>query len=192
MKMMLKNFCLFACLLVITGILYPLLITFFAQTVAHSSANGNFIIAQGQKVGARLVGQKFEAERYFWSRPSASDYDPLKSGGSNLGPTNAQLKELVANRVQMLAKKHGVDSSQVPSELVYASGSGLDPHISVEAAQFQINRVAKARGISDRSLLENLIEEHTEQQLFHVPVVNVLLLNMALNQIDTNSSNQNE
>ena len=163
MKIFLTSLRLFLCLTLLTGIAYPLFITF---------------IAQG-RVNLNLIAQKFEKPIYFWPRPSAIDYHPLPSGGSNLGPTSRLLKETVEIRKIELAKAHGVPIENVPAELVYASGSGLDPHISRAAAYFQMDRVARARGV-DQMRIEKLVNSLMEN---HPPRINVLLLNRALDQL---------
>lgn len=156
--------------LIVTGILYPLLITAIAQLTMKQKADGDLIEHRGHLVGARLIGQEFKSDQYFWGRPSAINYNPLPSGGSNLSPTNPELKKAVVARMK--------GDPHMPSELLYASGSGLDPDISVAAALYQIDRIAKARGI-DKKSLETLIHKHT-RRLLGPPCVNVLLLNVEL------------
>lgn len=166
----------FLFMMLLTGGIYPLIITVIAQMTMPNLANGS-LVKNGEKViGSTLIAQKFEGEHYFWPRPSAIDYHPLKpSGGSNLGPTSKKLQEEVEKRKQ----KYGADA---PSDLLYASGSGLDPHISLEAANYQIPRVAKARSIEEEEL-KKLIESLKEKKqlgFFGSDYVNVLLLNQAL------------
>src|SRR3990167_3774219 len=164
MKVLFTSLRLFLYLTFVTGIAYPFFIT---------------LIAKG-RMKPNLIAQKFEKEIYFWPRPSAIDYNPLPSGGSNLGPTSRLLNETVEARNRELAKTHGVPIENVPSELVYASGSGLDPHISLAGAYFQMERVAKARGM-DQMIIEKLVNSLMEK---HPPRINVLLLNMALDQLN--------
>lgn len=170
----------------ITGILYPLLITGIAQLTMNNNANGSFITYQEKLVGSSLIGQKFSSDKYFWGRPSFIDYNPLPSGGSNLGPTSMALKTLIEERRAFLSKAHEItDPNLIPNELLFSSGSGLDPHITYKTAYFQINRVLKARGIENRSILENMINSLTENRklgIFGIRHINVLLLNKALDE----------
>ena len=159
----------FVCLAILTGVIYPLLMTLLAQVAMPHKANGSFVEAQGKIIGSSLIAQKFTGDKYFWPRPSAGDYNPLASGGSNLGPTSAALKKIVEQR----------HADNKPSDLIYASGSGLDPHITPAAAYYQINRVAQSRGM-DSQAVKTLIDSHIEGRLFGAPCVNVLLLNLAL------------
>lgn len=173
----------------ITGVIYPLLITLFAQLVMPKQANGSMIYVHGKAVGSKLIGQKFESNRYFWGRPSANDYNPLYSGGSNLGPISLKLKELVSQRKTYLLKQNGKENSDfVPSELLFASGSGLDPHITVKAALFQKNRIVKARGgdeAFDRKISDIIIKKAEKRKFsfLGMPCVNVLELNLALDEL---------
>ncbi len=163
-----------ATLIVLTGLIYPLLITLIAQIAMPKQASGSLIQMGNKIVGSELIAQNFKGEAYFWPRPSAVNFDPLKpAGGSNLGPTSKKLKAEVEEKVKILG-------SHPPPELVYTSGSGLDPHISLETAYYQIERVAKARSIADQAQLRSLIE--SLQEGFKNKYVNVLLLNQALDQ----------
>jgi len=158
--------------------------TGLAQAMFPSRAEGDFISVGERTVGARLIGQKFEGPRYFWSRPSAIDYNPLPSGGSNLGPTSESLKRAVEERRTKLKAAHPDQPGEPPQDLLFASGSGLDPHISPAAAEYQVSRVARARGLEARKIRE-LISGATQERSFGFlgePVVNVLLLNLALDQ----------
>lgn len=168
----------------LTGILYPLLITAFAQLMVKQQADGDFLFSQEKVIGAKLIGQKFESDKYFWGRPSAIDYNPLPSGGSNLGPTSALLRQAVKERQENLLKAHRSDKVKIPTDLLFASGSGLDPHITISAAYFQIQRIAKARGLESREI-KNLIDHMVINQklgFLGENYVNVLLLNKALDE----------
>lgn len=173
-------------LTLITGVLYPLAVTLSAQIMFPQQANGSLIVIDQQTVGSSLIGQAIEDARYFWSRPSAridSASEWVVSGSSNAGSTNAALAEAVAMRETAFRAAHGLpENIAVPAEMLFASGSGLDPHISPEAARLQIDRVAAARGI-DRERIAQLVEQHVEApQLGFLGQarVNVLLLNLAL------------
>jgi potassium-transporting ATPase KdpC subunit len=171
----------FVLLTMLTGLLYPLLITLAASVLAPNQAALQTV--NGQVVGSSLVGQNFTAEKYFWPRPSAVGYNPLPSGGSNLGPISLTLQQTVAERAMAIrtANKLAADAT-IPVDLLFASGSGLDPHISPEGAALQAARVAAARGISEADI-KALIGEFTERPQFGIlgqPRVNVLLLNIAL------------
>lgn len=165
---------------VVTGLAYPLLVTSIAQVAFKDQANGSLIYRNDKIVGSRLIGQPFSGPRYFRGRPSATapmPYNGASSSGSNQGPTNPALKEAVEGRIKDLGGR-----TPVPVDLVTASGSGLDPHISPAAADYQIARVAKARGMQE-SALKDLVQKHTEGRQLGIlgePRVNVLALNLAL------------
>lgn len=174
----------------LTGVLYPLVVTVIAQTTMKSKAEGQWISFQGRILGSSLIGQKFDSERYFWGRPSAVDYNPMPSGGSNLGPTSMKLKTTVAERKQRLMRSHENPKEEVPSELLFASGSGLDPHIHLETAYFQVDRIAKARQMEPQQL-KHIIDVLSSRQLFQFlrdPIVNVLVLNITLDEFSENST----
>jgi K+-transporting ATPase ATPase C chain len=159
---------------ILTGLIYPLLMTFISLLAMPKQAKGSLIHLGEKVMGSELIAQGFKGESYFWPRPSAVDFDPLKpAGGSNLGPTSQKLKEIVKKR----AEKVGLNP---PPELVYASGSGIDPHISLEAAYYQMDRVARSRSIQDKVQVKSLIDSLAEG--FRKNYVNVLLLNQALDQ----------
>ena len=172
-------------LTVITGLAYPLLVTGIAQLAFPHQANGSLIVQDGQVLGSELIGQPFDDPRYFWGRPSATSqfpYNAAASAGSNLGPSTPAFVEAVRSRVAALRAAHRGSAGPVPVDLVTASASGLDPHISPAAAQFQIERVANSRGLS-KEQVTTLVAAHTESRTFGVlgePRVNVLELNLAL------------
>ena len=175
-------------LTVITGLLYPAVITGIAQALFPSQANGSLIAnASGKPIGSSLIGQPFDDPKYFWSRPSATSPYPdnaAASSGSNLGPTNPALIEAVQARVQALHDADPGNTNPIPVDLVTASGSGLDPHISPAAAEYQVARVARVRGM-DEAFLRQLVAQNTTGRFLGVlgePVVNVLQLNLALDQ----------
>jgi potassium-transporting ATPase KdpC subunit len=168
----------------LTGLLYPLLITAIAQLTMKQQADGDFIFYNEAIVGAKLIGQKFEGDNYFWPRPSAIDYKPLPSGGSNLGPTSMVLKKTVEERRAKLLKFDPNRKDSVPSELLFASGSGVDPHLTVAGVYFQIERIAKSREIEKNEII-TLIEPMIIERRFGFlgeECFNVLQLNLALDQ----------
>jgi K+-transporting ATPase ATPase C chain len=168
---------------IVTGIAYPLLVTGIAQLAFNEQANGSLILQNEKIVGSRLIGQPFSDPRYFWGRPSATSpmpYNGAASSGSNQGPTNPALKEAVEGRIKALG-----GPTPVPADLVTASGSGLDPHISPAAAEYQVVRVAKARSLPEEPV-RALVQEYTRGRQLGVlgePVVNVLELNLALDAL---------
>ena len=174
-----------AALTVVTGIIYPLIVTGIAQTVFPSQANGSLIVKEGKPVGSALIGQPFDDPKYFWSRPSATSSFPNNAGssaGSNLSPTNPDLVKAVQGRVDALRAADPGNTAPVPVDLVTASGSGLDPDISPAAALYQMPRVARAHGL-DAERVRELIARHTQGRFLGVlgePRVNVLALNLAL------------
>ena len=174
---------------ILTGIIYPLLMTGLAQLSYPSKANGSLIKKDGKIIGSELIGQKFDSSIYFWSRPSAIGYNPIPSGASNYGPTSDTLKKLVVARRLFFAKMNLIeDVLTIPKEMIFASGSGLDPHISPEAALMQVGRISLARHF-DKNQQEKLIEKVKEMteapQLLCLGEqrINVLLLNLELDKI---------
>lgn len=176
-------------LTILTGLIYPLAVTGLAQLFFPDQANGSLIVREGKVIGSRLIGQSFDKPEYFWSRPSATVPFPnnaAASGGSNLGPTNPALIEAIKARIAALQAADPDNHDPIPVDLVTASGSGLDPHISPAAARYQLKRVARARGLDEDSVLE-LVRRHTEGCQFGLlgePRVNVLALNLALDALN--------
>jgi K+-transporting ATPase ATPase C chain len=179
---------LFGIMTILTGLLYPALITGIAQVIFPYQANGSLITQNGQVVGSALIGQQFDNPKYFWGRLSATGdhaYNAAISGGSNLGPTNPALQKQVSDRIAALKAADPGNNQPIPVDLVTASGSGLDPDVSIAAARYQAARVARVRGLSfDR--VQALIDQNTVgRQLGFLgePRVNVLKLNMALDRL---------
>jgi K+-transporting ATPase ATPase C chain len=179
---------LFILLSIITGLIYPLLVTGIGQAVFPAQAAGSLIERDGKLIGSRLIGQNFTDPQYFWSRPSATapqPYNVAASGGSNLGPLNPALKDAVDARVQALRAADPDNTQPIPVDLVTASASGLDPHISPAAADYQIARVARTRGLAPE-IVRKLVAAWTEDRqwgIFGEPRVNVLELNLALDRL---------
>jgi K+-transporting ATPase ATPase C chain len=176
-------------LTVLTGVMYPLMLTGIAHIVFPARANGSLIEQGGIPVGSRLIGQPFDDPRYFWGRPSATSpfpYNAAASSGSNLGPSSAALREAVQQRVAALHAADPGNMALIPVDLVTASASGLDPDISLAAARYQVPRIARVRGIPEATL-HALIDQHTEGRVLGFlgePRVNVLALNLALDKLD--------
>jgi K+-transporting ATPase ATPase C chain len=172
----------------ITGLLYPGVVTVLAQLLFPSQANGSLIVRDGQPVGSRLIGQAFTAPYYFHPRPSAAGagYDATASGGTNKGPTDRKLADtLIAQAVETVVREDGARKGHIPSDMVTASASGLDPHISPGNALLQVGRVARERS-ADPTAVRALVERHTVGRQFGVlgdPAVNVLELNLALDSV---------
>lgn len=181
-------------LTLITGVIYPLVVTGIAQVIFPSQANGSIIMKDGKAVGSTLIGQQFDDVKYFWGRLSATSTFPYNaynaaaltgSSGSNYGPLNPALLDAVKARAEALRAADPGNTAPIPVDLVTASGSGLDPHISIAAAYYQIHRVAQARGLTDDAV-KALVDKNTEgRQLDFLgePTVNVLKLNLALDDL---------
>jgi len=174
---------------ILCGIVYPLFMTGIAQLTFPSKANGSLIKKDGKIIGSELIGQKFDSTIYFWSRPSAIGYNPIPSGASNYGPTSDTLKKQVGARRQLFAKMNSIENVlSIPKEMIFASGSGLDPHISPEAALMQVGRISVARHF-DKTQQEKLLEkvkEMTESPQFMClgeQRINVLKLNLELDKM---------
>jgi K+-transporting ATPase ATPase C chain len=179
---------LFFTLTILTGLVYPLIMTGITQVLFPRQANGSMIVANGRTVGSELIGQPFDDPKYFWSRPSATGpypYNAAASSGSNLGPTNPALIQQVQDRIAALKKADPGNNLPIPVDLVTASASGLDPDISVAAALYQLPRVARMRGLPETQV-RDLISQNTEGRVLGFigePRVNVLKLNLALDAI---------
>ncbi|PMS38376.1 K+-transporting ATPase ATPase C chain [Trinickia symbiotica] len=179
---------LFIALTVITGIVYPVVVTAIGQAMFPSQANGSIIEKDGKPIGSALIGQQFDAPYYFWGRLSATTpnpYNAQNSGGSNLGPTNPALADEVKGRLAALHDADSTNTAPVPVDLVTSSGSGLDPEISPAAADYQAGRVAKARGLALEQVQQLIAQSTSGRQLgvLGEPRVNVLKLNLALDQL---------
>jgi potassium-transporting ATPase KdpC subunit len=183
----------FLALTLVTGVAYPLAVTGIAAAVFPSAAGGSLIERDGKVVGSRLIGQPFGDAKYFWSRPSATSpypYNAAASSGSNLGPLNPALIDAINDRVTKLRKANRGQQDPVPIDLVTASASGLDPHISPAAAYYQVRRIAKARQLPEAEV-QMLLNQHVEPRtlgLLGEPRVNVLLLNLALDGLASSAS----
>lgn len=180
-------------LTLVTGVAYPLLVTGVAQAAMHDKATGSLVERNGKVLGSRLIGQQFDDAKYFWGRLSATSdangkslpYNGASSSGSNLGPTNPALVDEAKARIDALHAADPDNTASIPVDLVTSSGSGLDPEISPAAAEYQVARVAKARGI-DASRVRALVTEHTSGRTLGIlgePRVNVLSLNLALDDL---------
>jgi K+-transporting ATPase ATPase C chain len=178
----------FLLLTLITGVVYPLAMTGLAQAFFPHQANGSLMVRNGQTVGSELIGQPFDGPKYFWGRLSATapfPYNAAASSGSNLGPLNANLVKAAQARIDALRNADPDNTTPIPVDLVTASGSGLDPHISVAAALYQVPRVARARGMGEDQV-RALVVRFTEGRQFGIlgePRVNVLKLNLALDGV---------
>jgi K+-transporting ATPase ATPase C chain len=173
----------------LTGVLYPLIMTVAAQLLFPRQSNGSVMSSDRGIVGSELLAQRFHSDKYFWGRPSAAGYDPLPSGADNLGPTSrALLDSAEKRRVEFTEKNRLPPGTEVPPEMLFASGSGLDPHISPEAAYLQIDRIVRARALGARGgdALTELVGRHIEEPQFGFlgeRRVNVLLLNLSLDSL---------
>jgi len=188
MKIIFPCLRLYLVLVLLTGVIYPLVVTGVAQVLFHDQAEGNLISSSSGLIGSRLLSQKTENPKYFWPRPSAGDYATIASGASNLGPASSDLKKAITDRLAKLQTAGMNVQSTIPDDLLTTSGSGLDPEISPDAARWQVDRVAKARGFSadQAAHLKDLVEKHVEKpQLGFLgePRINVLMLNLAVDQI---------
>lgn len=186
MKIILPCIRLFLVLMLLTGVIYPLVVTGVAQVLFTKQSQGSLVTSNNAVVGSSLLSQKTEGPKYFWPRPSAGDYATIASGSSNLGPSSDTLKKAITDRKAKLETTGA--QTPVPDDLLTTSGSGLDPEISPEAALWQVNRIVQARSLSaeQAAQLKKLVEEHIEKPQWGFlgePRVNVLMLNLALDQI---------
>lgn len=195
-KIIIQSFKIFLFITILTGFIYPLVILLIGQIIFPYQANGSLIVKDGNVIGSELLGQNFSDSIYFQSRPSAINYNPMPSGASNLGLSSALLKEQVNTREIEFRKNNLLDDSiSVPPDILFASASGVDPHISVESAKLQINRIIKSRNFKpDKSrLIYNLVDSLAEYPQFGIlgnQVVNVLNLNLKLDEVSEAWKNQ--
>jgi len=172
---------------ILTGIIYPFVVTGIAQVIFPEQANGSIIVKNGKAVGSGLIGQQFDDPKYFWGRLSATGpypYNSAASSGSNLGPSNPNLTSGVDARIKALREAEPGNNAKIPVDLVTASGSGLDPNISLAAAEYQVKRVAKVRGI-EATRINDIVGRNTRGRwlgLIGEPVINILDLNLALDE----------
>jgi potassium-transporting ATPase KdpC subunit len=168
---------------ILLGFVYPLAMSGIARLMFQERANGSLVTAKGRIIGSGLIGQNFSRPAYFHGRPSANNYDGTSSGGSNLGPTNRKLINLALQNLERVRMENSLTpDAKIPSDLVLAPASGLDPHISLDSALIQATRIARARGMEIK-VIDDLIAHNTERPYVHMfgnPFVNVLILNMAL------------
>jgi K+-transporting ATPase ATPase C chain len=188
MKLLIQSILLTIIFTVLTGIIYPLAITGISQVAFHDQANGSLLVRDGKVVGSELLAQQFTGDKYFWPRPSAGSYATVPSGASNLGPTSQALQSNVtANAMAFRTGNKLAADAPVPADMVFTSASGLDPHISPEAARLQVGRVAAARSMGAdqvKALVEKFVES-PQWGVFGEARVNVLRLNLALDEMDT-------
>jgi len=175
---------------ILTGLAYPGFVTIITSVISHNKAQGSLVINNGVIIGSKLIGQNFDSQKYFWSRPSVNNYNPLPSGASNLGPLNPVLIKNITQKEKDFAQANKIkEDLNIPPEMVTASASGLDPHISPTAALLQISRIAEARGMDteEQDKLINLVNDMTEDRQFSFlgePVINVFLLNLRLDSLN--------
>ena len=172
---------------IIAGVLYPAVITGIGQLLLADQSNGSLIKSGDAIIGSKLISQQFNGHHYFWPRPSASNFNAVPSGATNLGPTSATLEKTIASRRSSLASVHGMPEQNIPVDLLTASASGLDPHISLASAHMQIMRIANARGLDEngQAKIKKAIDDQLEQPQFGIlgeARVNVLLLNLAIDK----------
>lgn len=186
MKVILQSLRIFVALTLLTGVLYPLAVAGIGWLCFRDKANGSLVMRNGKPAGSSLLAQRLQSTHNFWPRPSAGDFATVASGASNLGPTSAKLQQQVAERAAKLRDAHHLPAdASIPAEMIYASGSGLDPHISPESAWLQVQRIAKARGLEERRVMELVDRSIEDPQLTILgePRVNVLMLNLELDNM---------
>lgn len=189
MRSIISGILLFSVLWILTGVVYPLAVTAIAKVAFTHQSTGSLVRNNERVIGSRFIGQTFKEDKYFWSRPSAHNYDALKSGGTNWAPTSKELLRVATERRERLAIAHKSDLKSVPPNLIYASGSGLDPHITVEAAYYQMERIVQARNMEHGEgpkLIKEIVEQTIQQRVARYlgnPRVNVLLLNRKLDEL---------
>lgn len=188
MKTLIQSCLMLVMMTVLTGLVYPVLVTGAGQTLFREKALGQMVTRDGQVVASAIIAQKITSPKYFWPRPSGADYNAAASGGTNLGPTSSDLKKQYEERRKALMEAHP-EQGEPPQELLFASGSGLDPEISPAAATYQLNRVLKARNFNEEQTakLKALIEEHTLKPTLGFmgeTRVNVMELNLALDRMN--------
>ena len=191
MKKIIQSLRIYVIFTVMLGLVYPIAITFIAQTLFPYQANGSLLRKGDTVIGSRLIGQGFSDPKYFQSRMSANNYDGTNSGGTNLGPSSKKLMDASADKIAKLRQENGLGAdAQVPADMTLTSASGLDPHISLENALIQSGRVAQTRGIS-LSDIKKLINQNTDNDFIGIwgcPGINVLTLNMALDESESKRS----
>jgi K+-transporting ATPase ATPase C chain len=177
-------------MVILTGLVYPGLITIITSIFSPNKAQGSLVIRDGVIIGSELIGQNFDSQKYFWSRPSFNNYNPLPSGASNLGPLNPLLIKKITEKEKDFAQANKIrEDLNIPPEMVTASASGLDPHISPTAAFLQISRIAEARGLdtAEQDKLIDLVNDLTENRQFSFlgePRINVFLLNLKIDSLN--------
>lgn len=169
---------------ILLGVAYPLFVTAIAQIIFHDKSKGSLIVKEDKIIGSRLLGQQFSEDKYFWGRLSANNYDAANSSGTNLSPANPKLLENANMRIEALKKADPDNKAKIPVDLITASASGLDPHISLLAAEYQISRIARSRQIAEEDIHALIISQiDWQSKIFGTPYVNVLALNLALDNL---------
>lgn len=192
MKLFFQAGLLFVVITVMSGIIYPSVVTLIGQILWAHKTNGSLLKNGDTIIGSELIGQRFTSPKYFWGRPSASRFSAMPAFASNLGPTSAELKKTIAKRRRELSESLDVMPEKIPGDLITSSASGLDPHISVAAAKIQVKRIAHVRGLNREQIanVERLIDENTRKPMFGIlgeTTVNVLRLNLALDNVNLRS-----
>lgn len=197
MRALITSLKIFLFFTMLTGILYPMFVTGITQIFFRDNANGSILRIDGKAIGSTLIGQQFDSAKYFSSRPSANGYFPFPSGGSNYGLSSDRLRKIVAERKKQFYTFNQLDEpTEIPSEMLFASGSGLDPHISPKAALLQVERIVKVRNltvIQKEKLIRkiNLENNHPQYRFFGESCINVLMLNLELDQLNSQAGKTN-